>query len=54
LVGLVALTVAGGLSQLVAADAALALVAAVLVVLIVTVIRERDATSSRRLTHRQA
>jgi low temperature requirement protein LtrA len=54
LVGLVALTVAAGLSQLLPADAALALVAAVLVVLIVTVIRERDATSSRRLTHRQA
>jgi hypothetical protein len=26
----------------------------VLLVLVVTVVRERDATSSRRLTHRQA
>jgi hypothetical protein len=46
--------VAGGLSQLLPAYAALGLVATVLLVLVVTVIRERDATSSRRVTHRQA
>jgi low temperature requirement protein LtrA len=52
--GIAALAVAGVLSQLLPASAALGLVATVLLVLVVTVVRERDATSSRRLTHRQA
>ena len=52
--GIAALAVAGGLSQLLPAYAALGLVTTVLLVLVVTVVRERDATSSRRLTHRQA
>jgi hypothetical protein len=52
LAGIAALAVAGGLSQLLPAYAALGLVATVLLVLIVTVVRERDATASRRLTHR--
>ena len=54
LAGIAALAVAGGLSQLLPAYAALGLVATVLLVLIVTVVWERDATASRRLTHRQA
>ena len=54
LAGLAALAVTGGLSQLLPAYAALGLVTTVLLVLVVTVVRERDATSSRRLTHRQA
>ena len=54
LAGVAALAVAGGLSQLLPAYAALGLVATVLLVLVVTVIRERDAASSRRLPHRQA
>jgi hypothetical protein len=49
-----ALAVAGGLAQLLPAYAALGLVTTVLLVLVVTVVGERDATSSRRLTHRQA
>jgi low temperature requirement protein LtrA len=51
--GIAALAVAGGLSQLLPAYAALGLVTTVLLVLVVTVIRERDATSSRPLTHRR-
>jgi hypothetical protein len=51
--GIAALAVAGGLSQLLPAYAALGLMTTVLLVL-VTVVRERDATSTRRLTHRQA
>ena len=54
LAGLAALAVTGGLSQLLPAYAALGLVTTVLLVLVVTVVRERDATSSRRLTHRPA
>ena len=56
LAGIAALAVAGGLSQLLPAYAALGLVTTVLLVLVVAVVRERerDATSSRRLTHRQA
>jgi low temperature requirement protein LtrA len=52
--GIAALAVAGGLSQLLPAYAALGLVTTVLLVLVVTVVRERDATSSRHLTPRQA
>jgi hypothetical protein len=54
LAGIAALAMAGGLSQLLPAYAALGLVTTVLLVLVVTVVREPDATSSRRLTHRQA
>jgi hypothetical protein len=52
--GIAALAVAGGLSQLLPASAALGLEITILLGLVVTVLRERDATSSRRLTHRQA
>jgi len=51
---LAALAVAGGLSELLPAYAALGLVATVLLVLVVIVVRERDATSRRLLTHRHA
>jgi low temperature requirement protein LtrA len=54
LAGIAALAVAGGLSQLFPAYAALGLVTTVLLALVVTVVRERDATARRRLTHRQA
>jgi low temperature requirement protein LtrA len=54
LAGLAALAVAGGLSQLLPAYAALGLVTTILLMLVVSVVREQDATSSRRLTHRQA
>ena len=54
LAALAALAVAGGLSQLLPAYAALGLVAAVLLVLVVTLIQERDATSSRLPMRRPA
>jgi low temperature requirement protein LtrA len=54
LAALAALVVAGGLSHLLPAYAALGLVATLLLVLVVIVVRERDATSPRLLTHRQA
>jgi hypothetical protein len=49
-----ALAVAGGLSHLLPAYAALWLLVTLLLVLVITVVRERDATSRRPLTHRQA
>jgi low temperature requirement protein LtrA len=56
LAGIAALAVAGGLSHLLPAYAALGLLVTLLLVLVVTVVRERarDATSRRLLTHRQA
>jgi low temperature requirement protein LtrA len=54
LAALAALAVAGGLSHLLPAYAALGLLVTLLLVLVVTVVRERDATSRRLLTHRQA
>jgi low temperature requirement protein LtrA len=51
---LAALAVAGGLSQLLPAYAALGLVTTILLVLVVIVVRERDATPSQLLTRRQA
>jgi len=53
LAGIAALVVAGGLSSLLAACAALGLVAILLLALVVIVVRERDATASRLLTHGQ-
>jgi low temperature requirement protein LtrA len=54
LTALAALAVAGGLSHLLPAYAALGLLVTLLLVLVITVVRERDATSRRLLTHRQA
>jgi low temperature requirement protein LtrA len=54
LAALAALAVAGGLSQLLPAYAALGLLVTLLLVLVITVVRERDATSPRLLTHQQA
>jgi low temperature requirement protein LtrA len=54
LAGLAALALAGGLSLFLPAYAALGLVATVLLVLVVIVVRERDATSGRLPTPRQA
>jgi low temperature requirement protein LtrA len=54
LAGIAALVVAGGLSYLLVAYAALGLVATLLLVLVVIVVRERDATASRLITHGQA
>jgi low temperature requirement protein LtrA len=54
LAALAALAVAGGLSHLLPAYAALGLLVTLLLVLVVTVVRERDTTSRRLLTHRQA
>jgi low temperature requirement protein LtrA len=54
LAALAALVVAGGLSHLLPAYAALGLLVTLLLVLVITVVRERDATSRRLLTHRQA
>jgi low temperature requirement protein LtrA len=54
LAGVAALVVAGGLSQPLPAYAAQGLLVALLLVLVVIVVRERDATSRRLLTHRQA
>jgi low temperature requirement protein LtrA len=56
LAGIAALVVAGGLSHLLPAYAALGLLVTPLLVLVVIVVRERarDATSRRLLTHRQA
>jgi low temperature requirement protein LtrA len=51
LAGIAALVVAGGLAYLLAAYAALGLVATLLLVLVVIVVRERDATALRLLTH---
>jgi low temperature requirement protein LtrA len=54
LAAVAALVVAGGLSHLLPAYAALGLLVTLLLVLVVIVVRERDATSRRLLTHRQA
>ena len=54
LAALAALAVAGGLSHLLPASAALGLLVTLLLVLVITVVRGRDATSRRLLTHRQA
>jgi low temperature requirement protein LtrA len=54
LAALAALVVAGGLSHLLPAYAALGLLVTLLLVLVITVVRERDATSRRLFTHRQA
>jgi hypothetical protein len=54
LAGIAALVMAGGLSYLLVAYAAMGLVATLLLVLVVIVVRERDATASRLLTHGQA
>ena len=51
--GLTALVVAGGLSHLLPAYLALGLLTALLLILVVVVVRDRDATPSRRPTHRQ-
>jgi low temperature requirement protein LtrA len=53
LAGIAALVAAGGLSQSLPAYAALGLLVTLLLVLVVIVVRERDATSRRLLTHRQ-
>jgi len=53
LAGIAALVVAGCLTSLLAACAALGLVAILLLALVVIVVRERDATASRLLTHGQ-
>ena len=53
LAALAALAVAGGLSRLLPAYAALGLLVTLLLVLVITVVRERDATSRRLLTHQQ-
>jgi low temperature requirement protein LtrA len=54
LAALAALAVAAGLSQLLPAYAALGLLVTLLLVLVITVVRERDSTSRRLLSHRQA
>jgi low temperature requirement protein LtrA len=54
LAALAALAVAGGLSHLLPAYAALGLLVTLLLILVVTVVRARDSTSRRLLTHRQA
>jgi hypothetical protein len=54
LAGIAALVMAGGLSYLLVAYAAMGLAATLLLVLVVIVVRERDATASRLLTHGQA
>jgi ABC-type Fe3+-siderophore transport system permease subunit len=54
LAALVALAVAAGLSHFLPAYAALGLLVTLLLVLVITVVRERDSTSRRLLTHRQA
>ena len=56
LAALAVLAVAGGLSHLLPAYAALGLLVTLLLVLVITVVREHagDATSPRLLTHRQA
>ena len=53
LAALAALAVAGGLSRLLPAYAALGLLVTPLLGLVITVVRERDATSRRLLTHPQ-
>jgi low temperature requirement protein LtrA len=53
LAGIAALLLAGGLSHLVPAYAALGLLVTLLLVLVVTVVREPNATASRLLTRRQ-
>ena len=53
LAGIAALVLAGGLSHLLPAYGALGLLTTLLLVLVVIVVREGDATSSRLLPHRQ-
>jgi low temperature requirement protein LtrA len=54
LAGIAALVVAGGMSQLLPAYAALGLLVSLLLVLVVIVVRERDATPSQLPMRRQA
>jgi low temperature requirement protein LtrA len=54
LAGIAVLVLAGGVSHLLPPYGALGLVATLLLVLVVIVVRERDATASRLLTRRQA